>query len=67
MKIKIVVHTAEEGGYWGEVPGLPGCFSQGESLDELFSNMQEAIEGYLMATNIDAEIEPSAEVYELAV
>ena len=47
MKIKIVVHEAEEGGYWAEVPALPGCASQGESLDELMRNLHEAIEGCL--------------------
>jgi predicted RNase H-like HicB family nuclease len=47
MKIKVVVHEAEEGGYWGEVPAIPGCASQGETLDELMKNVQEAIEGCL--------------------
>jgi predicted RNase H-like HicB family nuclease len=47
MKIKVVVHEAEEGGYWGEVPALPGCASQGETVDELLQNLHEAIEGYL--------------------
>jgi len=35
MKVKVVVHKAEEGGYWAEVPSLPGCFTQGETLEEL--------------------------------
>ena len=52
MKIKVVVHEAEEGGYWGEVPALPGCVSQGETLDELLSNLHEAVEGYL---SVDVE------------
>ena len=47
MKIKVVVHEAEEGGFWGEVPAIPGCASQGETLDELLSNLHEAIEGCL--------------------
>jgi predicted RNase H-like HicB family nuclease len=47
MKIKIVVHEAEEGGYWAEVPAIPGCATQGESMDELMQNLQEAIEGCL--------------------
>jgi predicted RNase H-like HicB family nuclease len=45
MKIKIIVHEAEEGGYWAEVPGIPGCASQGETLDELMRNITEAFEG----------------------
>lgn len=49
MKIKIVVREAEEGGYWGEAPALPGCASQGETLDELMVNMRDAIEGWMSA------------------
>ena len=47
MKIKIVVHEAEEGGFWAEVPAIPGCASQGDTMDELLRNIQEAIEGCL--------------------
>jgi predicted RNase H-like HicB family nuclease len=47
MKIKVVVHEAEEGGYWAEVPGIPGCATQGESMEELMLNLREAIEGCL--------------------
>ena len=47
MKIKIVIHDAEEGGYWAEVPALPGCATQGETMDELMSSLREAIEGCL--------------------
>lgn len=49
MKVKVVVHEAEEGGYWGEVPVLPGCASQGETIEELLANLHEAVEGYLSA------------------
>ena len=45
MKIKIVVHEAEEGGYWAEVPAIPGCATQGDDMDELLQNLREAIEG----------------------
>jgi hypothetical protein len=34
MKIKAVIHPAEEGGYWAEVPGLPGCITEGDSMEE---------------------------------
>lgn len=47
MKIKVVVHEAEEGGYWAEVPAIPGCATQGESFEELLQNLYEAIEGCL--------------------
>lgn len=49
MKIKVVVHEAEEGGYWGEVPAIPGCAIQGDTLEELLANLHEAIEGCLSA------------------
>jgi predicted RNase H-like HicB family nuclease len=47
MKIKIVVHQAEEGGFWAEVPAIPGCATQGETMEELIENLSEAIEGCL--------------------
>jgi predicted RNase H-like HicB family nuclease len=47
MKIKIVVHEVEEEGFWAEVPAIPGCATQGDSMDELMRNLQEAIEGCL--------------------
>jgi len=52
MKIKIVVHEAEEGGYWAEVPAIPGCATQGETFEELLENLYEAIEGCL---SVDVE------------
>ena len=45
MKLKIIAHNAEEGGYWAKVPGIPGCATQGETFKELFENLYEAIEG----------------------
>jgi len=47
MEYSVVVHEAEEGGYWAEVPALPGCYSQGETVDEALGNVKEAIELYL--------------------
>lgn len=47
MKIKVIVHPAEEGGFWAEVPGIPGCATQGETLEELLQNIHEAVEGCL--------------------
>lgn len=43
----MVIHDAEEGGYWAEVPALPGCASQGDTMDELLANLREAIAGWL--------------------
>ncbi|MCE2416271.1 type II toxin-antitoxin system HicB family antitoxin [Candidatus Poribacteria bacterium] len=47
MKLKIVIHDAEEGGYWAEVPSIAGCATQGETFAELLENIYEAIEGCL--------------------
>jgi predicted RNase H-like HicB family nuclease len=47
LKLKIVLHEAEEGGYWAEVPAIPGCATQGETFEELLKNLYEAIEGCL--------------------
>ena len=44
---KAVVHAEAEGGYWAEVPELPGCFTQGDSLDEVYHNLAEAIACHL--------------------
>jgi len=47
MEYSVVVHDAEEGGYWVEVPALPGCYSQGQTVEEALENVREAIELYL--------------------
>ncbi len=47
MKIQVVIHEAEEGGYWAEVPAIPGCATQGETFEELLQNLYEAVEGCL--------------------
>jgi predicted RNase H-like HicB family nuclease len=51
MKMKIIINDAEEGGYWAEVPAIPGCATQGETLDELLANVREVIEGCLPVEN----------------
>jgi predicted RNase H-like HicB family nuclease len=47
MKISVIVHEAEEGGYWAEVPAIPGCATQGDTFEELLQNLYEAVEGCL--------------------
>jgi len=49
MKLKVVIHEAEEGGFWAEVPSIPGCATQGDTFDELLTNLYEAIEGCLFS------------------
>ena len=63
----VIVHEAEEGGFWAEAPALPGCASQGETMDEVLANMREAIEGWLA---IDLPVPPERStdrIVELAV
>lgn len=67
MKIKIVVHEAEEGGYWAEVPSIPGCVTEGDSFEELLSNLYEAIEGCLSIDVEAAADSANARVLEIAV
>ena len=43
----VIIHDAEECGYWVEVPALPGCYSQGESVDDALENVKDAIALYL--------------------
>lgn len=67
MKLKAIIHEAEEGGFWAEVPALPGCVTQGETLDELDANIREAIEGWLAVEEEQAEYGASDRVVEVAV
>ena len=48
MKLQVVIHEVEEGGYWAEVPAIPGCATQGETIEELLQNLHEAVEGCLL-------------------
>ena len=43
MEYTIIIHQAEEGGYWADVPALTGCFSQGETVEETIQNIKQAI------------------------
>ena len=67
MKLKIVVHDAEEGGYWAEVPAIPGCATQGETFEELLENLYEAIEGCLSVDLEDLSSKSHTRVMEIAV
>ena len=67
MKLKVVVHEAEEGGYWAEVPSIPGCATQGETFEELLSNIYEAVEGCLSVDIQDVPVSGTDRVIEIAV
>jgi predicted RNase H-like HicB family nuclease len=67
MKIKAIIHATEEGGYWAEVPALPGCITEGETMDEVMANLRDAIEGWLDVANSRDSIESTDQVVEIAV
>ena len=67
MKLKVVVHEAEEGGFWVEVPSIPGCATQGDSFDELLSNIYEAVEGCLSVDVQNIPVSGKDKVMEIAV
>ena len=67
MNVKVVVHQAEEGGYWAEVPAVPGCVSQGGTMAELRANILEAIEGCLSVDIENASVSDTDRVIEVAV
>lgn len=67
MKLKIIVHEAEEGGYWAEVPSIPGCATQGETFEELLTNIYEAVEVCLAVDVKDIEVMEKSKVMEIAV
>lgn len=67
MKVKVVVHEAEEGGFWAEVPAIPGCATQGETMEELMANLREAIEGCLSVDVEHIPVTATDRLLELAV
>lgn len=67
MKLKVIVHEAEEGGYWAEVPSIPGCATQGETFEELLQNLYEAVEGCLSVDVPPEQIAEDARLLEIAV
>jgi len=67
MKIKVVIHEAEEGGFWAEVPAIPGCATQGDTFEELLQNLYEAIEGCLSVDVESVEMGDRDRIFEIAV
>lgn len=67
MKLKVIVHEAEEGGYWAEVPSIPGCVTQGDTFDELLGNLYEAVEGCLSVDMEAFTLTGKDRVMEIAV
>ncbi len=67
MKNKVIVHEAEEGGYWAQVPAIPGCATQGETFQELLQNIYEAVEGCLSVDIKPTQADGDGQVLEIAV
>ena len=67
MKIKVIVHEADEGGFWAEVPAIPGCATQGETFEELLHNLYEAIEGCLSVDMEKIKIDRNDRILDIAV
>ena len=67
MKLKVIVHEAEEGGYWAEVPAIPGCATEGDTFEELLQNLYGAVEGCLSVEVGDVRITEKDHVVEIAV
>ena len=67
MKLKVVVHEAEEGGFWAEVPAIPGCCTQGETFEKLLENLYEAVEGCLSVDLQQVSTGQGDRVFEIAV
>lgn len=67
MNIKAVVHEAEEGGFWAEVPAIPGCATQGETVEELLKNLYEAVVGCLSVQVKIPKLTSRDRVIEIAI
>ena len=67
MKLKVVIHDADEGGFWAEVPSIPGCATQGDTFEELLSNIYEAVEGCLSVDVRDIAVTDKDRILEISV
>ena len=67
MKIKALIHEAEEGGFWAEVPALPGCSTQGDTMEELTENLKDAIALWLDVGDDEIDSQNTDQILELAV
>ena len=67
-KLKILIHKAEanEGGYWAEVEGLPGCRTEGDTMEELHKNLQEAVQGWLLAQLPEESVAKPADIKRIS-
>ena len=62
LNYTVAVHPAEEGGFWAELPALKGCFTQGETIEEIAKYAREAIECYIAGLIKDGKQVPIEKV-----
>jgi predicted RNase H-like HicB family nuclease len=67
VNLKVVLEPSDEGGYTILVPSLPGCISEGDTVDEALANIREAIELYLEPVEDDWLLAANAQVQEIVV
>jgi len=67
MKLKAIIHKAEEGGYWAEIPAVPGCVTQGDTFEELLQNIYEAVEACLSVDVDDYKMQQGDQLMEIMV
>jgi predicted RNase H-like HicB family nuclease len=68
MTFRAVIHPEPSGGYWGEVPALTGCYSQGQTVEDLLANLREAALGCLEVLREEGRTpDPEVEVADLAL
>jgi predicted RNase H-like HicB family nuclease len=67
MKLKVIIHKAKEGGYWAEVPSVPGCATQGETINELLKNVREAVEACLSVDIKAIRLKKDDQVMEISI
>lgn len=67
MRLKVVIREAEEGGFWAEVPAIPGCATQGDTFEELLGNIYEAVEGCLSVEVQEVPLSGRDRLIEIAV
>jgi len=67
MKLQVIIHKAKEGGYWAEVPSVPGCATQAETIEELLKNVREAVEACLSVDIKSVRLKKDDQVMEIAI
>ncbi|WP_341739294.1 type II toxin-antitoxin system HicB family antitoxin [Microcoleus sp. CAWBG640] len=67
MKIRAIIHPAEEGGYWAEVPALPGCITEGDTIEEVMINLKDAMVGWLEVANSREAVASTDKIVEITV